>query len=402
MDAQDRLRSWRGEDATAPQNETSGPKRGSSRLVGIIQIAVVIAVVAFIFFITRAPSHEDVAQRRGTLGSISGDGAPAPTVRVVKPTATTKALTIGTTGTVQARSRIALTPQVSGRVIGISYSLRSGGAFTKGEELLRIDPRDFALAVKQAEASVAVAEATLKLRRAEGDAARANHALLHPGEPVPPLVAKEPQIQQAIAQVASARAALEVANLNLERTVFSLPFDGRVISSTAEIGQLVAPGQPFGEAFATDSLEVRAQITSEELHAIEPAIGRRARIVSGGVSYPAVVDRVSAEVDNRSRFQRLFLRFEEVTSVPPGTFVDVEVEGPKIGNVFVLPEMAEQVNGQVWIVDKGKLEAVSPTLHGRERTQFVVDRFEAGQGVVLGSVPGGRDGLTVNVTEEGE
>lgn len=52
-------------------------------------------------------------------------------------------------GTVEAAKKITLEPQVAGRVISVSESFIPGGYFEKGAEILRIDPLDYELAVKQ-------------------------------------------------------------------------------------------------------------------------------------------------------------------------------------------------------------------------------------------------------------
>ena len=384
--------------------ETTPPKR---RFVGILQVAIVLALIVVAFYVARAPSSDEVANRAtavggppgGVAGGPPGSGgagaAPPPKVRLLTPTPTAAALTISATGTVQARNYVALTPLVSGRVISIADSLRTGGSFAAGETLLEIDPRDFELALAQRRADLAGAEATLKLTEAESDVAKTNYAILNPGKPVPPLVAKTPQIEQAAAQVAAARARLDVADLDFARARFSLPFDGRITMTSAEVGQLLTRGQSFGQAFADDAVEAVVPMSPDQFERIDPAVGRVARIRVGDETIPAVVERVSAEVDDRSRFTRLYLWFENHGRIPPGTFVDIEIEGPNLDNVFVLPESVEQVNGAVWVVNDSILERVQPTLHGRDDRGLIVEQFNTYDGIVDGAVPGGRPGLAV-------
>ena len=296
------------------------------------------------------------------------------------------------------RNYVALTPQVGGRVVSISQALRAGGAFTSDQELLVIDTRDFELALDQARADIAAAQSNLMLQRASSDAARANYALLHPDERVPPLVARVPQIAQARAQLSAAQARTEVASLNLRRTRFSLPFDGRITESTAEIGQVLAAGQSFGRAFAFDALEVVVPIAADELKRVAPAIGRTATVRSEAGSIPATVERVSAEVDARTRFAELYLQFApDATPPPPGTFVDVVVQGPDIASTFVLPPAAEQINRSVWVVDRGVLAQVMPTTLGNTSDGWVVAGFDFKDGVILGAVPGAEVGIPVDI-----
>ena len=374
-------------------DEASSPRRRKP-WVGVTQIAAVLALVLVALFFSR--------ERGGAAPPAGGPpagtpNATRPLVNVIVPVARAAVVAVEATGTVAARSLVALTPQVGGRVIEVSAALRAGGTFAAGETLLVIDPEDFVLARNQAKADVAGALADLRLKQAESEAARANYALLHPGKPVPPLVAKLPQIEQSEARLQAARAREAIAALDLSRTQFSLPFAGKVTQSSAELGQTLTRNQPFGQAFAFEALEVTVPVGQEDLRRLAPAAGRRAAVASGGMTFDATVERVSAELDERTRFARLYLSFDGAERVPPGTFVDVLVHGPTLPNVFVLPEAAEQAGGHVWRVVDGQLARQDINILGRSADGLQVAAFEPGQGVVVGAAPGGREGLAVRV-----
>ena len=371
---------------------TSGrPKR---RWVGTTQVVVVIALVLLALLYARTPDNNDNALQ------ISAGEDPKPLINVFHPVAGANMLIVAATGSVDVRNRVALTPQVTGRVVSISPSLRVGGTFAAGEQLLVIDPRDFQLAFEAAEADVATAESDLKLEQARSDAARANYDLLHPGEEVPALVARVPQIAQAEARLAAARARQRVAALDLERTVFSLPFAGTVTRTSAEVGQLLSRGQSFGEVFADDAIEVVAPISADNLKRLSPAVGRRARISDPYRTFDAVVEKVSAELDSRTRFATLYLK---VTGEPPvpGTFVTVEIDGPVFADTFLLPDAAEQANDRVWIVADGELRAVSTPTFGRTADGWITQAFDPEDGIVLGAVPGAQEGQAVQIADPG-
>lgn len=375
------------ESAASPQTTPAW------RRLGWVQILVIAAFVLLAFLFARSRGGEPPP-----VFSAGRVEAPPPLVRVVAPVVSATALRVEATGTVGVRNYVALTPQVGGRVVSLSPSLKDGGAFGAGETLLTIERRDFELADDQAQADLATAAADLMLREAERDAAKANYALLHPGVDVPPLVARAPQIAQARARLDAARARAGIAALELERTAFSLPFAGRVKESTAEVGQVLARGQPFGQAFALDALEVAAAVSAEDLARLEGAAGRNAIVRSGEGAFAAQVDRVSAELDSRSRFATLYLTFAGTDGLPtPGTFVDVVIDGPQRDDTFVLPEAAEQIGGAVWLVADGALRSFTPRSFGRTDAGWVVAAFDAADGVVLGAVPAARTGLPVTV-----
>lgn len=379
------------------ESDPSGPR---GRRIGILQIAVVVALVLLALVYARAPRQGSADAPPSFAGR---DSETPPLVRVVRPAVAATALRIAATGSVAVRNHVALAPQVGGRVVEVSPSLRAGGAFRAGERLLLIDQRDYQLAYEQAEADVATAAATLMLQEAEGEAAQANYALLNPGEAAPPLVAKTPQIAQAKARLAAAQARLKVVALELQRTAFSLPFAGRVTETSAEVGQVLNRGQAFGQAFALDALEVVAPLSADDVRRLQPVAGRQATVRGGGRALRAQVDRMSAELDARSRFATLYLTFvEQAEGLAPGTFVDLAIEGPQLADTFLLPEAAEQVGGSVWLVENDQLRSFTPTVLGRTAEGWLVAAFDAKDGVVTGAVPGARAGLAVYTQAGGD
>ena len=384
------------QQAEQPESAPRAEARPRWRRWGWVQILVVGGLVLLAVIYARSP--DDSTAGGAPPFAAARAEAPPPVVRVFRPEAASTVLRIAATGTVQVRNYVALTPQVGGRVVSLAPGLRAGGSFAAGEELLVIDRRDFQLAYEQAQADVATAAADLLLRQAESDAAIANYALLNPGAEVPPLVAKAPQIAQAKARQAAAQARANIAALDLQRTSFALPFAGRVQASSAELGQVLSRGQPFGQAFALDALEVAAAVSAEDLARLDGAVGRSAVVRRGDETFAAVVDRASAELDSRSRFATLHLTFEDVAASPlPGMFVDVAVEGPELADTFVLPEAAEQIGGTVWLVQDDALRTFAPQSFGRTDAGWVVAAFDAADGIVLGAVPAAQPGLPVTV-----
>ena len=198
--------------------DASGAK---NRLMGLLQIVGIVGVIALAVVVSRAPS----TPATGAPSFVRPAPATQVTqVQVVQPSATTHQVSVNANGSISVRNYIDLTPQVSGRIETIAPALRAGGTFAAGETLLVIDQRDFKLRLAQTQADVASARSSLLLQQAKSDAAVANYALLNPGKTVPPLVALTPQIAQAEAQLAAALARAEVAQLELSRTRFSLPF----------------------------------------------------------------------------------------------------------------------------------------------------------------------------------
>jgi hypothetical protein len=163
---------------------------------------------------------------------------------------------------------------------------------------------------------------------------------------------------------------------------------------------MLAKGQSVGQVFALEALEVSVPISTQELAGIAPAAGRSATIEVAGRTIPAVVDRISAELDPRTRFATLFLSLSDDVAIAPGTFVDVTLFGDVVEDSLLLPEAAEQAGSTVWIVEDGALRPFAPQILARTPAGLVVSAFDVGQGVVLGGVPGAMDNMAVTPVAE--
>ena len=364
------------------------------KLVGALQIGGIIVVIALAVIVSRAPSTPVAESASFTRPAVVSD---VTQVRVAQPQAQPFQIAVTANGSISVRNYIDLSPQVSGRVESISPSLRVGGAFKAGETLLMLDQQDFKLRLAQAQADVASAQSTLLLQQAKSDAAIANYALLHPGKKVPALVALVPQIAQAKAQVAAAQSRADAAQLDLSRSSFRLPFDGKVTRSNAEVGQLLNAGASFGQVFALDAVELVVPLPPDDLALITPAVGRKVLLQDGQVTRNATIERVSAELDPRSRFAKAFVPLTMDSSLQPGTFVDVQIQGAKLQDALQVPESATQANGSLWYVRDNQLLRYDPVVIGRNQQGSIIQPFDYGQGIVLGAVPGATSGQDVAV-----
>jgi RND family efflux transporter MFP subunit len=249
------------------------------------------------------------------------------------------------------------------------------------------------------QADVTSARASLQLSEAEASVDIISYQRLNPGKAVPPLIAKEPQIAQANAQLQAAVARRDIAQVNLDRSVYSLPFSGRVVESSADEGQMLNSSQSFGRVYALDAVEIVISLAPQELAKIAPAENRVAMITADGFTFEGRIDRISAERDPRTRFSQVFLTSNNGPQLTPGTFVSVTLSGAIIENTFKLPVSSLQVGQTFWIVKDGTISSVPANILGRSNGQYLVEAFEYGEGIVTGTVPGARDGLPVRLVE---
>ena len=368
---------------------------------GYAQIALIVLALAVAWYFARAPRVGPVP---ASAASTAAEAA-LPTAAVVRPAAADQALTIRLTGTVSVRDGTAVRSEVPGRVVWVSPDFEGGGFVAAGEPLVRMDPAAFELAVAAAQAAVEGAEAQVWLEEALGEENERAFLLANPdGEPSAWL-RREPHAALAQAALKQAQAELALAELELARTEISLPYDVRVVTASASVGQWVHPenidaATALGGVYRPETLQVRVPIEPGDLAYLEPTVGRAARVTGRMGAWSAAVTRISPVVSAASRLATVFVEFAESEDLellpPPGTFVEIAIEGPALPDAYVLPPTVLQEGAGVWVVRDGLLELFEPEAHGWIPEGWVVSAFDAGEGVVTGALPGARAGLEVS------
>ncbi len=352
-----------------------------------------------------------------------------PTIRPVVETVTVELrdhqFVVRAQGNVSAGAEIDLTAEVAGKVEWIAYAMAAGGFFDKGDDLVRIEKRDFELAVVAAEAQLTQARATLVREEAEANVAMKEWQELGSGE-ASPLLKREPQLAQARAVVDSARAMVEKAERDLARCVVKAPFDGRVERKAVDAGQFVNRGMSLGRLYSVDHAEVRLPIPEEDLAFLELPLayggesvenaGPKATL-SGSLGgrfhvWEGSIVRTEGRIDTRSRMIYAVARVDDpyhrrskpAANPPPavGLFVDCEIEGRTDENTTALPRRALRSRDEVWVVDaEGRLRLRKVVVLRAGRSHVVVGSgLEAGERVIVSSLDAVVEGMAVRVAGE--
>jgi len=331
-------------------------------------------------------------------------------------------------GTVSPRVQVEIVPQVSGKVVWVNSQFKAGGFIQSGGQILKIDPRDYELAVRQANAAVAEAQVKLDLEMAEAKVAREEWQQLHPGEePASPLVFREPQILQAQARLESANAGLATANLNLERTQISLPIDALVMSENVDLGQYVMIGQSVGVAYGIESMEIEVPLEDRDLawfdipdnavsvngtkgSAKGPIARVKAKFAGAEHIWRGRVVRTTGQVDRTSRLISVVVEVPEPFKLSdsrppllPGMFVEVLIEGNILKNAIAVPRDAMHNRNEVWVAEDDQLY-IQPLDIVRADGDFAYARLglDDGDMIIISSLDTVVEGMKVRIQTESE
>ncbi|MBE0535109.1 MAG: efflux RND transporter periplasmic adaptor subunit [Phycisphaerae bacterium] len=331
-------------------------------------------------------------------------------------------MTVEGFGTARAQRSVQLASQVSGRIIASSPNFMEGGFFEAGEALITIDPRDYEHAVQNAQATVAQAEYMLQQEEAEARVARREWEALHPGsDPPAPLVLREPQIKSMQAQLQGAKAQLATAKLNLERTVISLPFNGRLVEKSVDVGQYVSLGQTLGSAYGTDVIEVMTPLEDFELEWFDAPLtypvnnggatvrgpeavviadfaGRQHRWKGRVVRTQGRIDPTSRTVNVIAEVADPFREMNDDIPLTPGMFVRVQIEGKRLEGIMRVPRYAIRNEDEVWVVRDARLYVQKvEILRGDADYAYVTSGLQDGDTVVTSPLDVVTNGMAIRV-----
>jgi len=334
-------------------------------------------------------------------------------------------LRVTTQGEARPRTEIDLVPEVGGKIVYVSPNFIEGGIIRKGETLLRIEDADFKVAEIRAQASVAQAEQVLVREKAEGAIAKKDYEELGRGE-ASPLALRLPQQAQAQAALQAAEAELQAARLQLTRTAVKAPFAGRVRTKNSDLGQFVSPGRALGRIFSTDIVEVRLPLTDADLSKIDlpfgyvakdrasaPDVKLNAIIAGKRRTWAGKIMRTDSTYDTQTRalfaIAEVFDPYGKGVSetgvpLPPGLFVDAEVNGKKFEDVIILPRDGLRPENKVYVVDdKGKVDIRDAVVIDTNAQQAILSAgVTAGEIVVLSPLERSRTSLDLKVYDINE
>ncbi len=308
----------------------------------------------------------------------SGTAPPAArsiTVDAARVVMETISIPIRTQGTVSALRQTPIQAEVRGRIVEVSSEFNAGGFMARGDLLLRIDPRDYQTALLRAQAAVESAESNLAQEQGRAQVA------LREWEKLPPesrqrspegkaLYLRQPQLEQARAQLLAARADLGTARDNLQRCEIRAPYDALIRAKHTELGQFVSAGTPVADLVSVEQAEVRLPVPQAKLayldlpglegYGLGYSIDLSAEVAGDRTHWPATLHRTEGVFDERSRVLYLVARVEdpygrrEPTATPLriGTFVDATIPGKSIPGLVRLPRHILRAGNYLWVIDE--------------------------------------------------
>lgn len=241
----------------------------------------------------------------------------------------TLVLKVTATGQTEAERRANVAAHAAGRVTAVG--VRENDFVGAGRLLIRLDPREAALSVERAKASLAEAQARYReltlfderiadadIRRERAEAARAKSGL------------------------AGTEISLREAELALSRTTITAPFAGRVADVRVTVGEHVAAGQEVMTLVDLDPIRVEVQVVESELRWLREGNGAEVRLSAfPDTVFHGRIATVNPVVDPVTRTARATVVVPNSGSrILPGMFARVVLEGRAFEDRTLVPKEA--------------------------------------------------------------
>jgi membrane fusion protein, multidrug efflux system len=368
-------------------------------------------VVGALFF--AAASCSKKAESAGPGGKAAdtpgggGRGAIEFPVEVAPVEARSVEYAVSAVGSVEAFERVEITARVPGAIDRIHFS--EGSVVGPTTVLVEIEPERYRLAVRSAQATLekaqaAEAEARTGLSRREAVNTK-NPSLVKEEE----LDSWRTRVSTALAEIAQARSALDLAQLNLREAFVRPPAAGVIQTRNVQTGQYVQPGATLATLVRREPLLLRFQVPEQDASRLHPGMRARFNVRESDRQYTALLTHVAAAAESTSRMVAVTAQVDDPrrADLRPGSFAQATVpigpsaESPVIPQTAVRPSergfLAYVVEGDV--ARERELSLGLRTADGRVEVRSGV---KPGEQLVVRGGEALRDGAKVKVTRSGE
>ena len=376
-----------------PQTETR-PAPGKKLLRVALPLLIIAAgcAAAAWLYTTRPEAPQRPVQRA------------APRVEVVRAKAASERVIIRAMGRVLPAREVSLQARVSGRAVKIWPRFELGRVVSARAELVRIDPRDYRIALKQKQSDLQSARADLRQEQGQQNVARREWLMQTNAslDQAPDLALRRPQLKKARARVQQAEAAVERARLDLQRTTVKAPFEGLVTSKSVYLGTEIGTQDTLATLVGVDRFWVKASLPLDRIPWIQFAENSAAQaspVKAFSSSRKAVwhgrVLRLLGDLEPQGRMAQVLIEIPDPLGQDAGSghsqrlllsdFVRLEIQGRRIEGAVAIPRPALHNEGQVWVATEENtldIRQVS-VLWDNERKAYLDSGLKPGERVIL-------------------
>jgi RND family efflux transporter MFP subunit len=322
-------------------------------VIGIVTVVVIAAVLTFRGR-TQSPASAQVAGGAGGAGQQGGRPGMRPPMTVEVATSRRENLSehVTVVGNLIGAATVEIVPKVSGRVETIAVKL--GDRVRRGQVLARIEDQELQEQVRQAEASHAVAQATIRQREADLKFAETNlersrslyERQLLPRQTLDDADARQQaavaQLDLARAQFQQAQARLQELRITLGNTRIESPVDGWVAKRNLDAGAYASQNAPILAVVDLSTVRMVANLVERDAKRVRAGTAAAVEVDAyPGERFDGRVARVAPVFDPATRTAEMEIEVPNPAGqLKPGMYARVSLTVGERENALVVPRNA--------------------------------------------------------------
>ena len=349
------------------------------------------------------------AGRGGGPGGRGGFGGPMTVeVAVARRQAVKQELTV--VGNLIGDTTVAVVPRAAGRLEQVLVQL--GDRVTRGQRLAKIEDQELQEQIRQAEAAMQVASATIRQREADLQLARTNversrnlfERQLLPKQTLDDNEARyqsaEAALDLAKAQNSQSNARLEELRVNMTNTVITSPVNGFVARRAADPGAFVSQNAPVVDVVDISRVRLVVNVVEKDLKIIQIGDATEVEVDAfPGETFSGRIARLAPVLDPATRTFPIEIEIPNPTfRLKPGMYARVGITTGENANAIVVPTNAVVDAGGgrrgVFLAQADNTALLRPVEVGIEKDDVteILSGVAAGDRVVTTGAAGLRDG----------
>ncbi|WKN45634.1 efflux RND transporter periplasmic adaptor subunit [Tunicatimonas pelagia] len=342
--------------------------------LGLLGIALSITLISYV---TKSESKASAASSESnkTESTSSSNTVRLSTLELIPVENREKTIQVPVSGRVVPKNQTQLLAEVQGRILPASCKFKAGQHFKRGEVLLYVDSREFALNL-EAQKSAFLNILTGIMPDLKADYPNNYQQWLtyvqayDSGQPLQPLPETSSEGEKYFItsnQVYNTFYSIKAQEERLNKYTIRAPYAGLVTDAMVDIGGMVSPGQLLGTLISSSDYELEAGVTLEATTNL--SVGDKLTFQSNEIAgtWIGEVVRINDIVDPQTQNIPVFFQMQG-PSLKSGMYLEGTFATRSYEDVFVIPQAALSRDESVLILEENVIvrKAITPVEYLRD------------------------------------
>lgn len=217
------------------------------------------------------------------------------------------------------------------------------------------------------------------------------------------------RLAQLETRLERSRALARQAKNNLERASVLAPFDGIILKTMVSPGERVRPGETLLEMYASEKLELRAQLPQKFIPIVKQTLADKqplyASVKTETDKITVSLDRVSGSINESNHGIDALFQVDSIhaNKLTIGDTLETTLKLPALDNVYSVPVSSIYGTNRIYRIEDERLVAIDVEKVGsqyQDEKQFILIRskkLQAGDLIITTQLPHALSGLKVEV-----